>query len=548
MRSLEETDEKKLINAILPLTRNRQIIASCVYGSQVAGYARKSSDYDLIVVLHPFSQKIKYYYLKGEVDCSVLAVSSRSFENDCAKSSLGEFVAGRLLNPYKALSNQKFLFECEVEFKKRVILEGLHIAYSEVGPFIDELEMGIEYFLFEKLRRRAAIYPPVIYSYAQTYGLNLREKNSESALTGFREAARQLELEGIVHYFQSSDKVKIKKEAFKRKHAEKLSLSASYTAIGLRQYAVHGYAGRVRPDVVGREIMSKLSRSKQHKELPDFISYPKIFWDLPDTKLFPETTDWMGDILLLLKMDRENTQISNSGLGEIYSSARFFTLRNKSKSVAIAIKRYNDIRGMKWGVLSIWSFGNANFSVGAVERLYREYRASRIFRQLGIKTAEVLAVFLSERMLVTSFVQGRDLSAIETDYLNGRSEELRSITQFGKVLAKLHKSGFCMGDSKPSNAILCDVDREIYLTDLEQAHEQGNPAWDIAEFIYYSLRFTLKENRAIEVVNAFVSGYLEEGGSKVSVRDIIGFRYTAPFQAFIAPNVLNSVKRELSSR
>ena len=96
----------------------------CAYGSQVAGYASKDSDYDLILVIRPFKQRIRYYYLKGEVECSALVVDPKGLENDCAKSTFGEFVAGRLLNPYAPIAGEKFLEENEAHYKKRVIVEG----------------------------------------------------------------------------------------------------------------------------------------------------------------------------------------------------------------------------------------------------------------------------------------------------------------------------------------------------------------------------------------------------------------------------------------
>ncbi len=492
-----------------------------------------------------FSQRIKYYYLKGEVECSALAVDSRSFENDCFKSSLGEFVSGRLLNPYETLWNAKFIRDNEIAYKRRVILEGLEIAHAENGSFAEELEFGLPYFLFEKLRRRAAIYPPVVYSYAQTYSEKLRAANSDEALFGFREAAKQLHAEGGIEFLESENKVKIKSNKFKGKLSAKLSVTASYTARGLRQYAVHGYAGRVGLDVMGHEVASKLTRSKDHNDLPEFITWPKLFWSLPGTKLFPETSDWMLDLLNFFGMKKESTKITNTGLGEVYSSARFFTFQDAKRTLSFAVKLYNDVKGMKWGLLNIWALRNTNFTIGALDRLHREYRAIRLFERIGVATPVVLAVFLSERMLITRFVSGKDLSKVQSDYLNEKAGDLSSLAEFGKVLASLHRNGFCMGDTKPSNAVVSNQDGRVYLTDLEQAHEKGNPVWDIAEFVYYSVRFTLKEDKARRLVTSFVEGYLSAGGSKEVIRRSASFRYRAPFQAFIAPNVLNSVLQDL---
>ncbi len=545
MRLLNESEKLKIEKTISPLLGDRRAEAAFVYGSKIAGYSREESDYDVIVILSRFLQRIKYYYLKEEVECSALAVDLRSFENDCSKSSLGEFVSGRLLNPYEALWNPNLIRDNEIAYKKRVILEGLEIAHAENGSFAEELEFGLPYFLFEKLRRRAAIYPPVVYSYAQTYSEKLLAKNSDAALSGFREAAKQLHAEGAIEFLESENKVKIKADKFKGGLSAKLSVTVSYTARGLRQYAVHGYAGRVGLDVIGHEVASKLARSKDHNGLPEFITSPKLFWTLPGVKLFLETSDWTSDLLSFLGMEKESTKITNMGLGEIYSSARFLTFQDNKRTLSFAVKRYNDVKGMKWGLLNIWTLRNTSFTIGAMDRLRREYRAIRQFGKMGLATPVVLAVFLSERMLVSRFVSGKDLSKVQSDYLNEKSEDLSPLSEFGKVLASLHRNGFCMGDTKPSNAVVSDQDGRVYLTDLEQAHEKGNPVWDIAEFVYYSVRFTLKEDKARKLVSSFVEGYLSAGGSKEVIRRSASFRYRAPFQAFIAPNVLNSVLQDL---
>ena len=103
MRALNDSEVKAIQSTLESITSNREIVALAAYGSQVAGYATKESDYDVVLVVKPFTQRIKYYYMKGETECSALVVDPKSFENDCKKSTLGEFVSGRLLNPYYQL-------------------------------------------------------------------------------------------------------------------------------------------------------------------------------------------------------------------------------------------------------------------------------------------------------------------------------------------------------------------------------------------------------------------------------------------------------------
>jgi tRNA A-37 threonylcarbamoyl transferase component Bud32 len=523
------------------------VVSLAAYGSQVAGYSKPKSDYDLILVKKPFYQRIKYFYLKGEVDCAVLVIHPKTLENDCRKSSLGEFVSGRLLNPFFPITGKDFLKELEIAYKKRVVVEGLSRAYAEYEQFASEIIFPLSYFLFDKLKRRAAIYPPVVYSYSRTYSDELCSGNLSSSLDGFKAAALELQREKIVSFDEGRNEIKISPNIFHGGLYARIGAAASFTSKSLRQYAIHGYAGRVNPNVVGREVISKISRSRKSGKLPEKIRNPKKEWSLPEGELFISSEDWLQDLAEMLGLG-ESYKVTEKSLGEVYTTAGFYTFENPDhkNAVTIAVKRYKDMKGMKWGVLGFWSLKNAHFTANPTERLYREYRGSRELRSFGLATPDVIAVFLRQRMIVTRFVYGKDLSKIETAYLEGRTEDLVPLYDFGRDLAVMHNHGYCMGDTKPSNAILSDEDSRIYFADLEQAHPDGNKTWDVAEFIYYSVRFTLKEDRARKLVNSFVQGYLSKCEDPSILESTATLRYTAPFQAFIAPNVLNAVKRDLT--
>ncbi len=521
----------------------------CAYGSQVAGYATKDSDYDVILVLRPFVQRIKYYYLKGEVDCSALVVDPKTIENDCNKSTFGEFVAGRLLNSYSPIQGKDFLKENEVAFKKRVIIEGLSDAIVDYMQFACEINFPLSYFLFEKLKKRAAIYPPVIYSYSRTYGDGLVATNLAASLDGFRAAALELQEEQAVWFDGKLDVVRIVpwKKGFHGGVSGRIGAAASYTSKSLRQYAIHGYAGRVSPSVVRREVISKISRSRDSSKLPERIRNPRNDWTIPGSKLFVSSKDWLRDLIRYMGFEEQSCDISKSSLGEIYTTADFYTLRDPAtkKEFSAVVKRFNDIRGMKWGVLNLWSLKNADFTVNPAERLYREFRASRELREFGLATPGIIAVFFPQKLTVTKFIRGSDLSKVEASYLDGKTDELSPIFAFGQDLAVMHNNGYCMGDTKPSNAIYSDEDSRIYFVDLEQSHAEGNKTWDLAEFIYYSVRFTLREERARKLISAFVQGYLEKTEDTKAVEEAGSLRYRAPFQAFIAPNVMTAVRQDL---
>ncbi len=221
---------------------------------------------------------------------------------------------------------------------------------------------------------------------------------------------------------------------------------------------------------------------------------------------------------------------------------------DEGRALSIAVKRYNDIKGIKWGLLNIWALKNTNFSTNSNERMHREYSAIERFRAMGLHTPEVLAIFLNDKILVTKFIKGKDLSYVQSQFLAGESEDLSAQKEYGTIIARVHGAGLCIGDTKPSNAIVLEEDKStIYMTDLEQVHANGNYSWDLAEFIYYSARFTLKEDRARKLVNEFIAGYLEGGGDWKVIERTSALRYRAPFQAFIAPNVLSALRKDLAS-
>ena len=67
----------------------------------------------------------------------------------------------------------------------------------------------------------------------------------------------------------------------------------------------------------------------------------------------------------------------------------------------------------------------------------------------------------------------------------------------------------------------------------------------MSEFIYYSVRLTLKEEKARKLVNSFVEGYSSVAEDTSVVRKSGSFRYRAPFQAFISPNIMNALRNDL---
>ena len=162
-------DEKgQLLDLASTLVKD-PVTSVTAYGSKVAGYSRPDSDYDIIVTSKNFSGRVRYRYVDVPVKASALIVRDELFLSDAKKASLGEFVAGRLLNVHLPLKDAEFTRQAEVESKKRVIAEAIYELSSQNGEFSQDLIIPLDYFLFDKLHKRAMIYPPVLYSYIKTY-------------------------------------------------------------------------------------------------------------------------------------------------------------------------------------------------------------------------------------------------------------------------------------------------------------------------------------------------------------------------------------------
>ncbi len=207
------------------------------------------------------------------------------------------------------------------------------------------------------------------------------------------------------------------------------------------------------------------------------------------------------------------------------------------------LKRFADIRSIKWTLLGAWAFSR-KFSTSPQSRLHREYVASRRLREHGIMTPRIVGVALNEKVLVTEFVDGEPLSAEVEANLREKSSDTRNISMYGRVLSRIHGSGFALGDSKAGNAVLRDGD--VYITDLEQAEEGGDCAWDVAEFLYYTAKLSRREAGMKRVAEAFLSGYAQEGGKDV-VTKALSPKYLAPFRPFITPQMTKMIRGLLES-
>jgi Kae1-associated kinase Bud32 len=213
--------------------------------------------------------------------------------------------------------------------------------------------------------------------------------------------------------------------------------------------------------------------------------------------------------------------------------------------VRFVVKNFIDVKALKWVVLNVWALMSKRFDMSPMSRLYREYSALKNLREAGLNTPKTLAVALDQKILVMEYIDGPDLGQILLQILGGEDEELGVVRLYGEELGKVHRSGYTLGDTKPSNTIFSNS--KIYLVDLEQAARSDERGWDIAEFIYYSSKLTVDGKRVSRLVGEFLDGYLRYG-EKMWIKESLKLNYLAPFQPILAPNVVRAVRREIRKR
>jgi tRNA A-37 threonylcarbamoyl transferase component Bud32/predicted nucleotidyltransferase len=536
---LSENEHATLKGIAASLVEPAKIAAVCAYGSKVAGYAREDSDYDIIVVSKRFREGVRYRYVDSPVPASALIVDEGMLMDDARSSYLGEFVVGRFLNVYEPLANPAFFHSVEVEFKKRVIVEALLELSSDYGEFSRNVLAPYDYFLFEKLHMRGAIYPPALYSYAHTYTGPLGDENRSASIEGFSAAAGLLGPQGFLA--ASPEGVRMVPEKMRGDAFTQVQSLFSVTARGVTQYAVHGYAGRVGPSVFSREALSKLRRMREAPPRFAPLEKPRSLLRLEEGAVIPDASLLVRELALLLGFGTYSTR--ERDIGEPYSTTRVLTFKNAARERSVVVKNYTDVRSLKWALLGIWASSANKFRTSAVSRMDREYGMTMKLRSMGVVVPAVIAAAPAERILVKEFVEGPTLSNKINSIMKGAAVGVESVSAYGEVMARVHSGDIALGDAKPSNVIVSSAG--LCLTDLEQAIPSGDQAWDIAEFLYYTAKLSNREDAMRKVAGAFLEAYVRSG-VKSNIAKAKGQKYFGPFRPFLTPGMAKMLKDLLS--
>ena len=555
---LTDEEKSKLLVLAESLVPKGEISSVCAYGSRVAGYGKEDSDYDMIIVAKNYKEKLLDKLEQKPVKSSPLIVDEAALLNAAKRPTPGEFVIGRFLNIYEPIVNAEFLRNVELEYKKRVIAEELIEIQSDYGDFSSNLIIPYEYFLFDKLHKRALEYPDTTDSYARTYTGAQRKENLEFTLRGFREAAVLLASQGVIE--KTDESVRILRGKKKRASAlSKLYKMYPLTTGGAIQYALHAFASRV-----GFEFKTKpLPKLKVMEKVASTVELdrPNKLLQLDEGVVFDDASKLVEELARMSGFG-ETYAFEEKKKGDFINSTKQLEIWGDGKRVKFILKHFPELKSVKWVLLNLWSVAAKKFNMSPLSRLDREVEAARRLRELKIKTHRIIGIILDERTLITEYVEGVPLSKSVDEITSGKSTDASSVTKFAQVLGKLHKAGLVYGDTKPQNALV-GKDGNIDLLDLEQAVERGDKAWDLAEFLYFSATHLEKKEDGKEkarnddakkkqeegiklVAEAFLTGYRSENGNQV-VSKARNVRYLLPFVLFLAPNLRKVIRGALKS-
>jgi tRNA A-37 threonylcarbamoyl transferase component Bud32 len=505
---------------------------------------------ETVLVIRDFQPRLmSYVKVVDGRNIVVFAVDQWVFERDVERGFLGEASAGLMVFPYVSLSGKDYLHDQEVKLKKRLILELLENLVSGFPELSHRLRIKPEYFMYEVILNRIRVFPPLAYCTS-----NFMQKSSietRPVLEGYLEALMQLEKEKritlddgyvTVHkkFVAESKKPKVRLTNISRNAPRTVFTSVLEVFPQLLNFFSQSTQAILR--------FQKFSWKRESDATRHFVD-PQKYVFVPTAEGLASLADRVNIEIFAKKMlVNGEGQVKLEAIGGVLNDIYLIKARSNGKEKKVLVKRFKDWSGFKWFPLTLWSLGARAFAVSGRSRLERECSISELLRGEGFSVPKVLHVSHNERMIFMEYVEGENLSkAIKriatAKTIDKMENDLSTIAQVGEIFAHVHSINVALGDTKPENVIV-DPNGKIYLLDFEQAVQDGDKSWDMAEFLYYAGHYLppLHSNgKAQSIANAFISGYVKAGGDIGVIRRAGAPKYTRVFSVFTMPSVILAI-------
>ena len=549
---LNDNLQRQILNLSRHVAGSAQIVAISLFDNCPTGATSSKVVMQVVAVIRNFQPKLmSYMKVLNERNLIMVAIDQWIFERDVERGFLGEAAVGMLVFPYLAIKGEDYLRRQELVLKRRLILELLENLVLEFPELSDRIHIKPDYFMYEVMLNRVRVFPPLAFC-TSGFMSNPKEQNN-SVLEGYVKAIEQLKKEKkllLLENYVMIPKKFVSQTSNTRTRFTKITRNA--------QRSIFTTLFEVFPQLLNflsqnTEALLKFQRP-QWKLGPDenrhFID-PQKFVFVQTAKGFVSLADRVSMEVYARKMllrDKSGT-VKFKQMGGVLNDVYLINVSSEEGEHKVLVKRFKDWSGFKWFPLSLWSFGARTFAVLGRTRLEKECAISEILRNEGFNVPKLLHVSHSKRLVFMEFVEGENLSIaikrIATSSANNSENELKVITRLGEIMARVHALNITLGDTKPENVIV-NADDRIYLLDFEQATREGDKAWDVAEFLYFSGHYLppLNNNdKAESVANAFIRGYLNGGGDINFVRQAGSPKYTRVFSVFTAPAVVLAMSK-----
>ncbi len=527
---------------------SRKAVAACTFGPWACGYADAKSDVHVLLLISSYREVLRYHVESlEEFDVSTLAVDRGIFERDVRQGLLGEFVAEKVTFPYEPLINKEYLRRQEVKVKRRIVWELFDNLVLEFPELSQELLIKAEYFMYETIRRRAKLFPPITYSFLNMFREDLLRRNIDVIMRGYLKAIDQLAEEKWITF--SDGYIKATQSLINTIRSQKIRIPPFVKSI---QRTALLHILNVFPRITNLLIQDQKTYRKSHRkveaeQLVFRLENPEKYLLMPTPHGLVPLSDRTTIEVFAEKIisNKAVSDINIEEMGGVLNTVYLLTFRENSKEQRVTVKKFEDWFGFKWFPLALWALGTKTFAVLGRSRLEREYAINQFLHNHGFTVPKILHVSHKERLIFKEFIEGESLVGMIKQIISSeeKTPELALIRQVGRKIAEVHKLGVSLGDCKPENIIITREGRPCFV-DLEQASRDGNQAWDIAEFLYYSGHYASPISPADSaelITTEFIEGYLEAGGKKETVKKAGSPRYTKVFTVFTPPHVILAI-------
>ena len=546
-RAFIEPQTEELLAFCRQIAGSREIIGACVFGARISGYGVAKSALHVLEIVRPYPSRLMVYpRLLNDLNIFFLMVDSGLFEMDVEQAILGEFVAEKLMLPYRPLLNPEYLRQQELRLKKRIVWELLENLVLEYPEMSHEVVIKPKYFLYEDMKRKARLFPLMSYSFLNTLRNDLRKHNTDLMMQGYLEALDCLSKEGWIEF--TNGQVKVKEVFIDDVKKRRIRIRALFRTVqrGVLTHALRALPGVIQPIIEDQELFRKTDAQTAEEKLTFQLDTSQKYLLVPTPGgLVPlSDTTSIEDFVQNYLPNGKITKIEP--LGGVLNTVYLVTLDKNGEPQSFVVKKFEDWFAFKWFPLALWSIGTRSFAVLGKARLEREYAINQFLSSRGFTVPKILHISPRQRLIFKEYIEGTDMTEIIKQMVSshGKAEkELELIQKVGEKIAKAHSLGVVLGDSKPENIIIT-LDEDIAFLDLEQATRDENKPWDIAEFLYYSGHYVppIGNTKAAErIAKDFVKGYLRGGGKTEIVKKAWSAQYTKVFAIFTPPQVIIAI-------